>query len=137
MCSGCSGHYEDDYDDQNAGPDFCGGAGDMHEGQWPSAEREAKWLQSSDPGRNGCYEWRSGPAESKPGEDDYQVWVSAERIIERRTIRANCRVHKESGAAMEMESWPESRLGREHSQDVSAKCYQTSKNLRMEPRASS
>ena len=110
----------------------------MPEGPWPSAEREAKWSRSSDPGRSGCYESRSGMEESKPGEeDDYEVWVSAERIIERRTIRANCCVHKQSGAAVEMRSWQESRLAREHSEDMSAKSYQTRRESRMEPRAGS
>lgn len=139
MCSGCSGPYEGDCDDQNAGPDFCGGAGEMHEGPWPSAEREAKWPRSSDPGRNGCYESRSGAQESKSGEeeDDYQVWVSAERIIERRTIRANCCFCKQSGAVVEMEIWPESGLARKHSEDLSAKCYQTQRKSRREPRAGS
>ena len=36
-----------------------------------------------------------------------------------------------------MEIWQESRLAREHSQDVSAKCYQTEETSKKEPLVSS
>jgi hypothetical protein len=64
---------------------------------------------------------------SEEADSDYQVVVTADRIIERRTIRANCCTCNEEGVATDREAWQESRRERQHSRAVSARFYQTCK----------
>jgi hypothetical protein len=105
MCSGCSGHFEDEeeQDQGDGGPDerdleaFWRPEGDLHLSQQPPARRAGM------------------PA---PDVEGYEVLVSAERIIERSTIRANACVHNVLGD-------PDFAQRYKRSQPESANTYRT------------
>jgi hypothetical protein len=163
MCSGCSGDFEGHGEEQDLGdscppeieakppgPVFCAGC--------PSPFRANKYSpHPSATGREGGGEAPNDPGGSATREgDEYEVLVSAERIIERRTIRANCTAvnclqraalrgsgststtsTRQEGTMEAMEAWQESRREREHSLLWTAKCYQTRSQLLSECRARS
>jgi len=125
MCSGCSGYFEGDGEDPDPGDDW-------------APEREEKWPGGFATGRDGPWEARPEPVRTAPGEEDeYEILVSAARIIERRTIRANCRAVNQQGVPEGMEIWQESQRERERSLAGSAKRYQTRTHFGSEPRAGS
>jgi hypothetical protein len=112
MCSGCSGQFEDGEDRER-------GDGDPVEGDGEGVRR------SAGDGRGSCEEPLGRAQEPADGADDYEVWVSAERIVERRTIRAKSFVVSGEGAVEPAKKWDEGLRRRERSQWPSARDYRT------------
>ena len=92
MCSGCSGDFEGEGDDQG----FGGNEPLEHEAERPDGIlREA-----------GVAGWtRSGLPNTRAGVDDYEVLVSSEQIVERRTIPANYPAINREAAKQTTETW--------------------------------
>jgi len=113
MCSGCSDYFEGDSED-----------GDPDDDRVP--EREASWPGGLAMGRYGLGEVRNDLAKGATGDgDDYEVLVSADFIVERRTIRSNRRAVSSPGAPEGVGSRQEKRGNCEHSLLASANSYRT------------
>jgi hypothetical protein len=124
MCRGCSGDIEGDGDDREFG------------GSDP-LERESERPEGITREVNVAGSAGAGSPHRMTGVEDYEVLVSDERIVERRTIRANCPAINCSAraastartrrtAALEAaEAWQESRRGRRQSLGWTAKYYRT------------
>ena len=113
MCSGCSGYFEGDGEDGDPDDDWV-------------PEREASWPGGLAIGRYGLWEVRNDPAKGATGDgDDYEVLVSADFIVERRTIRSNRCAVNSPGAPEGVGSRQENRRNCEHSLLASANSYRT------------
>jgi hypothetical protein len=114
MCSGCSGDFEDDGGwEQNENH-----TADCDPESFWSYLRERKRLWREQP------DWAVGGSPDSPDVEDYEILVSAERIVERRTIRAKCFVSNEKAEGV---AAPRGKSLSEHEQScsVSAKDYRT------------
>ena len=120
MCSGCSDYFEGDGEDQT-------------DSALP--EREAESPERFAAGRVGGWQARSGAAKGTMRDgDDYEVLVSAECIIERHTIRANCCALNQQEATEATEIWQESQPERTRSLAGTAKYYRTRGRFQSEHR---
>jgi hypothetical protein len=112
MCSGCSGYFEGDGGDEGSDDDRVPELESSRAGGF-SMERHELW------------EERNDLARSVGGDkDDYEVLVSADFIVERRTIRANCCAVSPEGAPERLGSRRRD-FGDEHSLLASANFYRT------------
>jgi hypothetical protein len=114
MCSGCSGAFDGDGEDQELGYRL------PFEDESGVAEGVARAAESAE---------RAAP-EILPGcsmgmAEDYEVLVSAERIIERRTIRAKCHNFSKKEMPDGGEAWQGSPQGYKQPKPETAKCYRT------------
>ena len=76
MCSGCSGYFEDGEDREHEESELL--------------ERDIETSRGSIGGLRQSWAERSGSAGSPAADvEDYEVLVSAKRIVERRVIRVN------------------------------------------------
>ena len=134
MCSGCSGYYEGDDGDQDAGDDAHSEGAGRQEVRWPAQEHESRWRRGdAASGRGGTWEARSELGRGAAGNgDDYEISVSAECIIERHTIRVNRHAASQRTVEEREGSWEESQRERERSLSVSANSYQTRRQLGLE-----
>jgi hypothetical protein len=107
MCSGCSGDFEGDGEEQDLGEDEFTGDEPEPCGGVEAAESDC------------------GPGAGSGAIDDYDVLVSAERIVERRTMRANVRIFSPGQAEDAQDAWRNSRRQREQTSEQSAKYYRT------------
>lgn len=129
MCSGCSGNYEDDAENLEGLAPETGDDSDSRAGRWSAAggpvggheRRSADSAGSTIP---------TGKRDSSGGRDcctvdEYEVLVSAERIVEIRMIAANCLANNPLAAKAEAVAWSGSRLGHKHFRTATAKFYRT------------
>lgn len=120
MCSGCSGEIEGDGDDREFG------------GSDP-LERESERPEGIIREVNVARSAGTGLPDRMTGVEDYEVLVSAERIVERRTIRANYPVIKRAAALETAEAWQESWADHEESLAWTAKYYRTQYKSELAP----
>jgi len=106
MCSGCSGNYSDDYEDnseQTANDAQCAPPGEMA-GRSGRAERcPASFVPSTaDERSDWAADFRSRQVQL-PEEDEWEILVSSDRIIEVRRVRAvtPSRCEREGDAILE------------------------------------
>jgi hypothetical protein len=114
MCSGCSGAFD--------------GAGEDRELKYRwSFEDESRLAegvaQETDMTERAAPETLLG--RSMGWAEDYEVLVSAERIIERRIIRAKRHVFSETGTLDDWEAWQVSRTECKQANPETAKYYRT------------
>jgi hypothetical protein len=122
MCSGCSGEYEGEGEDlAGMSPDSCENrdsdldAGSSDSSRWARPPR-ADDLQKAT---------SDEMARRDAGAEDYQVFVSAERIIEVRSFLATCFLSGGPDANQKVGGGEEGMRAREHSRRTSAKSYGT------------
>lgn len=111
MCSGCSGYFEDD-EGREQGDNL--------------SDEQVEALGLFETNGNRPWEEQFGRAmKTGQGVEEYEVLVSAERIIERRTIRANGFFISGEEPVDVMGTWKRSLRGYERLGTASAKHYQT------------
>jgi hypothetical protein len=118
MCSGCSGQFED-------GEYWERGNTDPLDG-----DAEAAWSDTEED--TGESDWPQEPVPGEPhgarNDEGYEIFVSGERIVERRTIRAN-HIASREGVLGAPEPWHESPRERQQSQAATARTYRTQRYL--------
>lgn len=118
MCSGCSGAFDGDGEEQELNYRLPfedeSGCGESVSGQREGAERAAPEILS------GC---------SMGTTEEYEVLVSAERIVERRTICAKHHVFSKKGIAGGGEGRQESVVECKQARPETAKYYRTESEL--------
>ena len=97
MCSGCSGRFEED---------------DEHD------------LEQGDTASQGSAGAVQAGLTAPQALDDYEVWVSCERIVERQVMRAKGPLFSEKGDSVAGSTGTVPRLGVQQSQTESARYYQ-------------